>query len=151
MRIVLDTNIVMDMLHFANPHTLAIAEGLAEGRLQCFTDADCRAELVRVAAYPEFKLDAEAQQALLARYDKLSSRCDAEEEENYPLPRCRDADDQKFLVLAARCRADLLVTRDKLLLRLARHRRLPPPFRILTAEAAAPLLRLPPEHPAPAL
>ena len=53
-----------------------------------------------------------------------------------PLPHCRDADDQKFLELAARCRADVLVTRDRQLLRLARHRLRPPPFAILTAEDA---------------
>ena len=106
------------------------------GTVRCFTDADCRAELVRVAAYPEFKLDAEAQQALLARYDQLSSRCDAEEEENFPLPRCRDADDQKFLILAARSGAGLLVTRDKLLLRLAQHKRTPPPCPIVKADEA---------------
>lgn len=57
-------------------------------------------------------------------------------EENYLLPRCRDADDQKFLILAARCRADLLLTRDKLLLRLSRHRHIPPPCLILSAEDA---------------
>ncbi len=62
--------------------------------------------------------------------------CDAEGEENYLLPRCRDTDDQKFLILAARCRADLLLTRDKLLLRLNRHRHIAPPCPILTAEDA---------------
>ena len=58
------------------------------------------------------------------------------------LPRCRDADDQKFLVLAALCGADLLVTRDKLLLKLARHRHRPPPFGIVTAATACRLLGL---------
>ncbi len=39
--------------------------------------------------------------------------------------------------LAARCAADLLLTRDRELLRLARSRRRPPPFAILVPEAAA--------------
>jgi predicted nucleic acid-binding protein len=38
----------------------------------------------------------------------------------YNLPQCRDPDDQKFLTLAARARADCLVTRDRELLRLRR-------------------------------
>jgi hypothetical protein len=46
-------------------------------------------------------------------------------------------DDQKFLILALRCRADLLITRDRLLLQLARHRRLPVPYAIVTAAAAS--------------
>jgi len=47
------------------------------------------------------------------------------------LPTCRDPDDQKFLEAALAARADVLVTKDRELLRLARQRsRLP--FRILT-------------------
>jgi uncharacterized protein len=111
--------------------------------LLCFTDTACLAELERVCAYPEFGLDAAAQQALLEKYRQLASLCDAVGEEAYPLPRCRDGDDQKFLILATRCQADLLITRDKLLLRLAHHRRLPPPFGIVTAEAACELLCVP--------
>ena len=46
MRLVLDTNIVIDMLHFADPHTQVLAERLAHGQWQCFTDTSCLAELV---------------------------------------------------------------------------------------------------------
>jgi len=35
-----------------------------------------------------------------------------------PLPRCKDRDDQKFLELSARCSADVLVSKDKALLKL---------------------------------
>ena len=152
-RLVLDTNIVMDLLHFADPHTAALADGLNSRRLQCFTDAECLAELARVAGYPEFGLDLAAQNGLLARYCRLAYRCDAGEAADgagdaaihLPLPQCRDPDDQKFLILAVRCRADLLLTRDKALLRLdaspsirPAHARLP--FRIVTAAAAGPML-----------
>ena len=141
MRLVLDTNIVIDMLHFANPHTAPVLAALLTGQCTAFTDSVCLAELERVCTYPAFKLDAEQQSAILARYGQLVVRADASEgETTRPLPRCRDADDQKFLILAARCQADLLITRDKLLLRLAGHRRLPPPFRIVTAEAAFSLI-----------
>ncbi len=142
MRLVLDTNIVMDMLHFANPHTAPLLDALTAGRCTAFTDRDCLAELERVCTYPAFALDPAAQAALLARYTEFAVVNDADNEDapTIALPRCRDPDDQKFLILAARCGADLLITRDKLLLRLAGHRRLPPPFRIVTAEAALPLL-----------
>ena len=141
-RLVLDTNIVMDMLHFANVHTQPLLEAIASSRLVCFTDEDCLAELARVTGYPEFGLDDEARAALMARYREFVHICPSQGEENYPLPRCRDTDDQKFLILAARCQADLLLTRDKLLLKLARHRQKPPPFAIVTAEAACALLGL---------
>jgi putative PIN family toxin of toxin-antitoxin system len=148
MRLVLDTNIVMDMLHFANRHTSLLEAPIRNGQLLCFTDTGCFTELERVCTYPEFGLDHEKQQDVLQKYRQFASFCEAGENENYTLPRCRDKDDQKFLILAARCQADLLVTRDKLLLRLAGHRRTPPPFAILTAEAACKLLRLAPEDPA---
>ena len=141
-RLVLDTNIVMDMLHFANVHTQPLLEAIASSRLVCFTDEDCLAELARVTGYPEFGLDDEARAALMARYREFVHICPSQGEENYPLPRCRDSDDQKFLILAARCQADLLLTRDKLLLKLARHRQKPPPFAIVTAESACELLGL---------
>ena len=103
MRLVLDTNIVMDMLHFANPHTAPLLATLVSGRYRCFTDEACLAELERVCTYPEFRLDPTAQAALLSRYRQLALRCDTAGEENFPLPRCRDPDDQKFLILVT-CR-----------------------------------------------
>ena len=141
-RIVLDTNIVMDLLHFDDRHTQPLRGAIDDGQLQCFTDGECLAELERVTGYPAFALDAPARQSLFESYQRLVTRCDADTTEDYPLPRCRDEDDQKFLILAARCGADLLITRDKLLLKLAHHRRLPPPFAILTAQAACQLLEL---------
>jgi len=142
MRLVLDTNIVIDMLHFADCRTLPLKKSIGSGQMQCFSDSHCLAELERVTAYPEFKLDADARFKLMASYQQMVCVCEATGEEDYGLPRCRDQDDQKFLILAARCSADLLITRDKLLLKLAHHRHKPPPFGILTAEAANVLLGL---------
>ena len=141
-RLVLDTNIVMDMLHFGNRHTQPLQRAIDKGRILCFTATECLAELERVSAYPEFGLDLAARNVLMQSYRSFATLCDASGEENYLLPRCRDQDDQKFLILAARCQADLLITRDKLLLKLARHRHKPPPFAILTAEAVNRLLGL---------
>lgn len=141
-RLVLDTNIVMDMLHFANRYTLPLQTAIGSGLLQCFTDRECLSELERVTGYPEFGLDTSARQTLMENYRKFVSICNINGEENYVLPRCRDADDQKFLILGVRCQADLLITRDKLLLKLARHRHKPPPYAIVTAEAACALLNL---------
>ena len=147
LHIVLDTNIVMDMLHFQDRRTRWLNHAITHGHVRCFSDAACLAELERVAAYPEFQLDKTRQDALLENYTRFVIKCDAGTGEVPVLPRCRDTDDQKFLELAARCRADILVTRDKQLLRLARHRHKPPPFAIATAEAAEKLIELPAEQP----
>ncbi len=142
MRLVLDTNIIFDLLHFADPRTQPLQAAIAAGQVQCFSDSECLAELERVVAYPQFGLESGAREALIDAYRGFATLLEASGEENYPLPRCRDPDDQKFLILAARCRADLLITRDKLLLRLAGHRQRPPPCRIVTAETAGKLLEL---------
>jgi len=141
-RLVLDTNIVMDLLHFNDRYTQPLRGAIDAGRLRCFTDRDCLAELERVTGYPAFALDAPARQALVDAYLGFVERCDAQADESFVLPRCRDEDDQKFLILAARCRADLLITRDKLLLKLNRQRSKPPASPILTAQAACQLLGL---------
>lgn len=150
MKLVLDTNVVLELLYWRDPRSAALARAVDAGRVRCFTDAACLAELERVLDYPQFALDAAAQQALHAHYRSLA-QClagiadatapgntadDAPERTLITLPRCRDRDDQKFMELAARCSADLLVTRDKELLRLARSRRHPPPFAILVPEHA---------------
>ena len=150
-RLVLDTNIVMDMLHFAHRHALPLHAAIVDGRLNCCSDSACLNELERVAGHPEFGLAPAARAALVDDYRKLVTLCEACGLEDFALPRCRDGDDQKFLILAARCQADLLVTRDRQLLRLARHRRLPPPLSIVTAETACRLLQLAPEDPARAV
>ncbi|MBP9805177.1 MAG: putative toxin-antitoxin system toxin component, PIN family [Candidatus Accumulibacter sp.] len=140
MRAVLDTNIVIDLLHFADPQTQALRRAIDDGSLRCFSDQHCLSELERVSTYPQFGLDAAAQQALVGGYRSLVTVCDGDALADYPLPRCRDADDQKFLILGVRCRADLLITRDRRLLKLAHHRRLPVPYAIVTAATAEALI-----------
>jgi len=132
---VLDTQIVLDLLHFADPRTAELSVAILHGNLRCFCDRRCFGEFERVLAYPQFALDTDSRQALLVRYRALTTFCEAPDDETEVLPRCRDADDQKFLQLAVRCRAELLITRDRKLLRLSGDRRLP--FAIVDAPQAA--------------
>lgn len=140
MRAVLDTNIVIDLLHFADPRARTLRQAIARGALMCFTDQQCLAELERVSAYPQFALDGAAREAMLADYRDFVELCEADGTEDYALPRCRDVDDQKFLILAVRCRAELLITRDRQLLTLTRRGRRPLPYAIVSAETAGSLL-----------
>lgn len=135
MKLALDTNVVMELLHWQDPRSTPLMGAIDAGHVHCFTDAGCLAELQRVLAYPQFGRDEAAQRVLLDRYRGFAT-------ETPPgpvaaaLPRCRDGDDQKFMELAARCGADLLITRDRELLKLARSRRHPAPFAIVTPEQA---------------
>lgn len=143
MKLVLDTNVVMELLHWQDPRSARLLAALEGGTAHCAIDISCRAELERVVTYAKFDCDTAAQASLLARYDSLAEAI-AGNGADIDLPRCRDRDDQKFLELAARARAAMLVTRDRDLLRLARSRRHPLPFAIVPPEQA--LDRLFPLH-----
>ena len=126
MKVILDTNVWLDWLVFADPELGPLRAMHGTGALRILIDAPCAAELARVLAYPlgKWTLDASKQAACLMEYKKISVLVEKSltEEEKRLLPRCADADDQKFLELAAAGGADCLITKDRELLRLARHR-----------------------------
>lgn len=118
-RLVLDTNVVLDCLHFRDAAALPLWQALVAGRCTCIADDNALAELDRVLAYPEFALDAAAQAAIRSQYRELAESADVGGFCR-KLPRCRDPDDQAFLVLAAAGGADLLVSKDRALLEMNR-------------------------------
>ncbi len=132
-RLVLDTNVVLDLLHFADPRCAPLTAAQARGEAVFLADTATLAELERVTHYTEFGLDAAGAAALLEAYRRMIVSVEAGAAGR--LPRCRDPDDQKFLELAARACADLLVSKDKALLGLKGRQGLT--FRILTPSAAA--------------
>ena len=133
--LVLDTNVVLDLLHFDDPAARPLGDALRGGRVRCVVSAATLEEWRRVLAYPEFGLDPARQAALFEVYQALSERVDGAAVQD-GLPRCADPDDQKFLELAAASLAQALVSKDRALLKL--RRRCAARFRITTpAEAAA--------------
>lgn len=131
--LVLDTNVVLDLLHFDDAAARPLRRALESGRVRCVATDDTFAELRRVLAYPEFALDAAWQAVLSARYEALSAWVDGVAGVS-GLPCCSDADDQKFLELAAVSRAQGLVSKDRALLKL--RRRCAPLFRVMTPAEA---------------
>jgi len=120
LRLVLDTNIVLDLLHFRDASAAPLRDALQSGGAVSFVDAACRDELERVLHYPQFGLAEGERQRILAEYAAMAQLLPRPADDRPALPRCSDPDDQKFLELAQAARADLLVTKDKALLRLAR-------------------------------
>ena len=132
-RLVLDTNIWLDWLVFAEPGVGPVKDAVVLGRSAVYIDEPCEAELMRVLAYDlgRHSIDAAAQAACLAVCRQVSTRITVPpaDERRRRLPQCRDPDDQKFLEAALAARADFLVTKDLALLELARR---VAEFRILT-------------------
>ncbi|KFE72165.1 putative toxin-antitoxin system toxin component, PIN family [Hyalangium minutum] len=124
--VVLDTNVVLDLLVFDDPVSRPLAEALAQGSLIAWADAETLLELERVLTLPIFKLDEVRQRDVYARYLSQVRQVPASIQEPLPeLPRCRDRDDQKFLLLTARAGAAWLVSKDKRVLSLADRHGLP--------------------------
>jgi putative PIN family toxin of toxin-antitoxin system len=137
LRLVLDTNVVLDLLHFRDAAALPLLTALQAGQAVAFRSAACLEELARVLAYPEFRLGEDGRRGILDAYLGLTQHCEVVADA--ALPRCRDADDQKFLELARAARADILVTKDKALLEMARRKHRLSGLRIMApaqAEAA---------------
>lgn len=125
MRLVLDTNAVLDWLVFGDANMAALRLALADGCVRIITHDHAIDELRRVLAYPQCKLQPAAQQEVLQQYQSQTSIAALPEGfavTNLLLPTgfpsCRDPDDQPFIALAYHARADALVTKDKDILRL---------------------------------
>lgn len=116
LRLVLDTNVVLDLYHWANTDAVPIMAALEAGQIECFADERTLDELQRVLTYPQLRMTPEMMIERYQRYRSLVQVVPAGEAPH--LPRCKDKDDQKFLELAARCGANVLVSKDKALLKL---------------------------------
>ena len=119
-RVVFDTNVALALEVFADPLLLPLRERWDRSELTAIADDETLAEFERVLRYPELRLDEARAVAAAERY---RGRCLFVERRvgiESVLPKCRDPDDQKFLVLAQRGGAGWLLTRDKALLSLRR-------------------------------
>jgi predicted nucleic acid-binding protein len=115
--IVLDTNVVLDWLLFADPGVQALVTAIEQGRLHWIATAAMRGEFAHVLG----RGLAAARGADTARFERTwDLHC--VEHATAPLAtaplRCTDKDDQKFLDLALEAGARWLVSRDRALLKL---------------------------------
>jgi len=134
-RIVLDTNVCLDLFVFRDPVVAALRAALASGEVIGTTSDACRDEWKRVLGYPLLRLDEAAREKALVEYDDVMRIANPLPPLDVTLPRCADADDQKFLELAAGCGARWLLSRDDALLKLARRTKREGWFEILAPAA----------------
>lgn len=136
--VVLDTNVLISLYVFADSQFAPLRSHIDAGRWQVVTNEVCLAEFVRVLNYPLFKLSVGTQITALKAYQNMARAIVAPTQftKKVLLPRCTDADDQKFLELARDSGANCLVTSDKALLKLARRLKQSGMFRIITPTAA---------------
>ncbi|MFZ4535250.1 putative toxin-antitoxin system toxin component, PIN family [Propionivibrio sp.] len=117
-RVVVDTNVVLSALVFAGGRLEPLRCAWQSGQFVPLACSHSVSELIRVLAYPKFKLSATDRQELLADYLPYCTTVNLPE----MLPssiQCRDANDLPFLHLALAGKADFLVSGDADLLSLA--------------------------------
>ena len=121
-RAVFDTGVVVSALLFRSGPVAELRDLWRSNRLEAIVSRETVTELIRVLAYPKFELTAGEIEAVLGDYlpyTRSLASLEAPRRRLPNLPRCRDAADQVFLELAARARADVLVSGDRDLLALA--------------------------------
>jgi putative PIN family toxin of toxin-antitoxin system len=133
-RIVIDTNVCLDLFVFHDPRWADLLAALESGAVEAVTRADCRDEYNIVLHYAHLPLDEHSRPLAAARFDALI-KVVAPAESGVRLPVCTDRDDQKFLEVARDAQAEVLITKDKALLKLARRLAKAGMFKVLVPEA----------------
>jgi putative PIN family toxin of toxin-antitoxin system len=120
-RIVLDTNVCLDLFVFRDPRWAQLHLALTDGAVEAVTRYDCRMEWLLVLNYPHLPLNDDSRNRVVTEFDSLIT-CIAPDAlcPEIRLPVCSDPDDQKFLELSRDAGADVLITKDKALLKLAK-------------------------------
>lgn len=141
LHLVLDTNTVLALWLFRDPGLTTLAALIDGGATMLYSRDDALEELRHVLAYAQFGADTVTQAGILAAYRERVVRLPPA---GFPgtsghvppavLPPCRDRDDQKFLEIALASGVCALITRDRDLLRLRRHRLIRDRFAILRPE-----------------
>lgn len=122
-RIVIDTNVCLDLFVFRDPRWATLLAALKDGSAKAVTRHDCRTEWMIVLGYAHLPLDDASRPRAQAEFDELIETLPPESlppRADIPLPLCKDPDDQKFLELSRDAGALFLITKDKALLKLAR-------------------------------
>lgn len=125
--VVLDTNVVLDWLWFADARLAALSAAVEDGRLAWIATPDMREELRRVLLRPALAPRGRTPGEVLQGFDRWAQPAAADSEGAAATApwalRCSDPDDQKFIDLALQRRAGWLFTRDRAVLRMARQAR----------------------------
>ncbi len=116
--VVFDTNVVVSALLFRHGKLSWLREFWRSEKVIALVSQDTTTELMRVLAYPKFKLDSGDIETLLSDYLPFAEVVN-QVSVGQGTPICSDPDDQMFIDLALSGGAGYLVTGDNDLLNMA--------------------------------
>ena len=111
-RVVLDTNCLISALLFSSGKLSWLRDAWQSKRFIPLASRDTAEELIRVLAYPKFKLNKIEQEILLADFLPYVETVQIAEIPS-GLPTLRDPDDVMFITLAVTAKAEALISGDK--------------------------------------
>ncbi len=117
-RVVLDTNVVLSALVFGSGAAGRVRRAWQQGVLLPLASSVTVQELVRVLAYPKFRLSQPDQDELLADYLPYTETVRIPQPPP-KVPACRDVLDEPFMHLSVVGKAQVLVSGDRDLLAIA--------------------------------
>ena len=120
---VIDTNVVLDLIYWEDPHSEDLRRALEEGRIHALRSGEAVMELAEVLSRPAFTGDEDEAARLAALWCSMSVPVDEEkirEAADIITVQCRAPLDQKFFTLTLAGGAKLLVSKDKLVLKAGR-------------------------------
>jgi putative PIN family toxin of toxin-antitoxin system len=116
-RLVLDTNVILDLLVFKDPSTEPIRILLDANQVDAVRTPASMAELIDVIGRPTFKLSQADQETIVQAWETSSRLLENTAIESAPFT-CRDPDDQVFINMAYSLRPALLLSKDLRVLEL---------------------------------
>ena len=133
-RIVLDTNVCLDLFVFFDPRWTRLVDELRQNKWEAVTQESCRNEWLAVLHYKQLPVTDLNRPDIVTAFDQLIHCISPDTVSTIRLPACTDADDQKFLELARDSKAQFLITKDRALLKCAKRTARDGLFKILTPE-----------------
>lgn len=117
--VVLDTNILLDILVFDDQRAHPLRTALSNQELDALVTVDTLDELIDVISRPQFSLDKQKQAEILLQWQSWSRLVQQSDLQIAPW-KCKDRDDQVFINLAFSFKPSTLISKDKLVLKLAK-------------------------------
>src|SRR5690349_3535598 len=98
-RVVLDTNVCLDLFVFGDPRCAPLDAALRSGAIEAVTCPACEDEWQAVLGYPQLALENAVRARAIATFDARVRQLPETQAATPRMPRCADPDDQKFLEL----------------------------------------------------
>ena len=117
--VVLDTNILLDVLVFDDSRAHPLRAALIAGDLDAVATEKTVAEFLDVIGREQFSLSQEKQNEIMSQWQSWSRLINDEVLDVAPW-KCKDRDDQVFINLAYTLKPALLISKDKLVLKIAK-------------------------------